>query len=237
MRVLASALFAIVLGLGARAQGLLQLGFTGKIDTTGGARVVAEISFLDGKDAQEHTIILGVHLAENTGAADFTALLSDRLRRGGVRVLVPGAETANRSNAMMFIEDCTGVALRLGRGLSASVTACEEAPVTVRLLPPQDTKNVADLLVTVTTFQPHMKEFARQSFSWSFDEKHTASDVATKLVTKAIDEGWTSELGGHDTWRPGNFKDGSQARGTSIELRTQGDWRLEVTMPSRRNDR
>ena len=234
MRILIAVVAALLLSSTLRAQGLVELGFSGEEAVAGGGRVECSITFCSAKeDRGRHTLDLALHVAEHTSAADIAALVSERLREAGASVVAAGAHAPPLGPANLFVENVESIGLRLGNGLACSLTLCEDQPASVRLAPPSDTKQSATLTVVASTIQPHTKEHRRVSIEVSFDEKFASSELATRLAKASIDKGWLAEIEAHDTCRPNVFTDGSQLQGCSFDLKSKGDWRIEVALAPR----
>lgn len=234
--LVAAALAAFALALPVRAQSLVQIGLAGEIDAQGGAHVEIDVTFATAT-GEAVTSGVALHLAERTSAADVALLVVQRLRQVGASPVYEPNHTPARGPAMIFVPDCLGVASRLGHGLKASITLCEEAPARVRLVPGQDQRSAARVTCAASAFDAHTKERRRTVFAVELDTKHDAGDAATRLMRGAVDAGWKSELQGHDAWLPGTAVNGARIEGVSFELDSPGDWRIEVEAPRRRSDR
>lgn len=239
MRRFAASLAALTLALASaplRAQGLVQLSLQGEVATSGGALVEVGITFI--VKGEPRNLELSLHLAERTTAADLAGLVRRSLDGGGGRALWTSEHSTDVRRANLFIEDVQALSLRLGHGLTAAVTLCEEAPAAVRVKPPLETKGGANLAITASTLHPHNKDHGRVSVELDIKERWSVSDVADALTTASIAKGWAAQCFEHETWRPEAMNDGSRVTGTSIELRSAAaDWRLEVELIARRRER
>lgn len=216
------------------AQGLVQLSFGGEVDKTGGARVEAELTFADARSpGGARTVSLALLLGERTGAADFALLFARRLEQSGAHVIFTGNNAPRIGPVHVFVEDTLAVGLKLGSGLTSSITLCEDYPGSVKLTPSTESKSGASLQVIAQTFEPHTQDRGRVVLDLNFNEKSALPDVGMKLVKGAIDQGWPSEMAGHDTWRPNALTETAQVTGCSFELRSYADWRLDIGLAPR----
>ncbi len=237
MRILLALLVVAALSLSARAQGLVQIILDGEIDPAGGARVEVDVTFRTPLAERATTMSLGVLLGERTTAVDVAALVSRRLEQAGARVIFTGSTAPGRGPASVFVEDVTSIGLRLGRGLSASITLCEDRPASLRLSPGLESKSGATLLVSAQTYEAQARLPGRLSYDIAFEDKADAADAASKLVKTALDKGWFSEVEAHEVWRPGATTEGASIVGFSVHLRSNADWRIDVTLAQRSGQR
>lgn len=215
----------------ASAQGLVQLTFSGEIDRTGGAR--AEVDVTVAKDGQPRTLSFSVFLAERTSAADLAVLLEKRLTAAGVRTINASEGQSARPVTCLFVEDVLAVGLRLGQGLRATVTLSEDRAESVRVLPPQDARQDADLRVTASTWIAHERKHARVELEARLEAAMPLVRIADTLADKATRAGWPSEIQRHESWLPGAVAGGSAIDAVHFDLLTQGDWRIEVAIAPR----
>lgn len=226
----------LTLARATRAQSLIELGLSGEVDTVGGTRVEIEVVVSAG--GQPRTVALALHVARSTSAVDIASLLTRRLIAAGARVVSSNEQAAQRTIANVFIEDALSVNARLSRGLSASITVCEEAPAYVRILPPLEVKGGAQITIHASTLQPHQQELGHVAIELEVAAGQDVSSVAQALVNASINKGWLAERQNHDAWRPNVMSDGSLVTGCSIELFGSGaDWRIEVELTPKRQDR
>jgi hypothetical protein len=237
MRILLALLVVAAGSLSARAQGLVQVIFDGEVDTTGGARIEAEVTFMNSSLGRTTTMSLNVVLGERTSAVDLAGLVSRRLEQAGARVIFTGSTAPARGPTSVFVDDVTSIGLRLGRGLSASITLCEDRPSSLRLSPGLESKRGATLMVAAQTYEAQARMPGRFNYDLTFEDKTDAADAASKLVKTAIDKGWFSEIEGHDVWRPGATTEGASVTGFSAHLRSTADWRIDLTLAPRSSQR
>jgi hypothetical protein len=230
MRIPLLALALVVGSLGSRAQGLVQLAFEGTVDATGGARIESDVTFVDAQTGRPQRLSLALLLGEQTSAVDFAGLLARRLQQAGARVIFTGATAPMRGPAMLFIEDVTSVGLRLGHGLSAAVTLCEDRPASIKLTPSQENPSGASLSVVAQTMEAHSHQPGHFALDMKLADRADATDAGTQMVKTAIDDGWSSELDGHETWRPGSSTENGDVTSCSLQLRSNTDWRIDVTL-------
>jgi len=236
---LASILFAASCCVApAAAQGMVQLTLSGEVDRTGGARAEVEVTFVNGNTNNEaRTVAFGMFLAERTSAADLAVLLEKRFVSAGARAVNTSQGQPARGVTCLFIEDVLGVSLRLGQGLRATVTLSEDRPLSVRIVPPEDAKQDAILRVTASTWFPHERLHKRAEMETRLDPTLTTTRIADLLANQAIRSGWPSEVDRHETWLPGTTASAGVIEGASFDLITSGDWRLEIALAPRRQDR
>ncbi len=226
------ALAAAFTAVRAHAQGMVQVTLAGEINTTGGARVEFDVS-VPGADGTTATIPLSWFLAERTTAADLAVLLEKRLSARGVRTVNTSEGQSARPVTCLFFEDVLGISMRLASGLRATVTLTEDRPESVRLLPPLDAKYDAELLTTVSTWVPHERVHRRFELESRLEAVWPVVRVTDTLVGQATRSGWDSEVQGHDTWLPSAFLAGGTIDAVNFDLRTNGDWRLEIALARR----
>jgi len=238
MRALLTLVFLFLGTVSARAQGLVQLTFDGAIDTSGGGHVELEVTFADAKGGwAPRTASLDLLLAEKTGANDVAGLIALRLERAGARVMFTGANSPSRGPTNIFVEDVFAVGLRLGHGLSGSVTLCEDAPQSVRVAPGAESKSAATLSVSAHSLNPHTKDRARVSFDVQLPEKSTQVDASSRVMLAANAANWRSELKSNEWWLPGIATDKGNVTSCTFDLRSNGDWRLDVVLTPRATQR
>ncbi|MBL8856880.1 MAG: hypothetical protein JNL28_00020 [Planctomycetes bacterium] len=224
----------LLLAPGLRAQGLVQISLSGAIDTPGGGNVEIEVSYLNRNDNDAPvTATIALVLGESTSAFDVALLVARRLESHNLRVTTSGPSTPMRGPVNLFVEGVVAVGLRLGQGLNASVTLCEDRPLSIKLTPGRESKKGASISVVAHTWLERTKEVGRVTVRETFPEKSEPTDVAARLVRAAIGVGWTSELTGHYTWLPGAMTETERVTACSIELRSNADWRLDVVLAPR----
>ncbi len=216
----------------ARADGLVQIVLEGEITQEGGARIELDLAF----EARVNNVStearseLGLHLAKNTSAADVAHLLQRELARAGAIVIAPPDGGGERLRASVFVDHARAVGLRLGRGLTAQVCLCEEAPALVRFLPPKEVKEAARFSLTASTEQPHTKERTRFEYAFDLAASLSGEQAADTLTTGTIAKGWIGQWLDHQAWRPQSLSSGARVTGTCLVLASKGDWRLEVEL-------
>ncbi len=222
----------------AAAQGMVQLTLSGEIDRTGGARAEVEVTFVNGSTNNEpRTVAFSMFLAERTSASDLGVLLEKRFVAAGARAVNTSQGQPARAVTCLFVEDVLGVSLRLGQGLRSTVTLSEDRPLSVRIVPPEDAKQDAILRVTASTWFPHERVHKRAEMETRLDPTLTTTRIADLLANQAIRAAWPSEVERHETWLPGPTAAAGVIQGASFDLITSGDWRLELVLAPRRQDR
>ena len=215
----------------AHAEGLVQIVLEGEIVQDGGARIELELAYearFEGRVSEARTE-LGLHLAKRTSAADVALLLQRELQRSGA-VVIAAPDGGERTRASIFVDHTHAVALRLGRGLTAQLCLCEEAPALVRFLPPKEAKEAARFTLSASTEQPHTKERTRFDYAFDLAAGLSGEQAADVLTTGTIAKGWTGQNLDHQAWRPQSLSSGARVTGTCLALASKGDWRLEVEL-------
>lgn len=238
-RVFASLVLALAVCAGsARAQGLVQLTMAGEVDRTGGARVEVDVTVANAATRGEpRTLSLALFLAERTSAADLAVLLEKRLVAAGVRTVNTSEGQSARPVTCLFVEDVLSVGLRLGQGLRATVTLSEDRPESVRLLPPQDAKLDAELRVTASTWFAHDRKHGRLEFDARLAADQLSPRFADLLSGQATRAGWAGEVQRHEYWMPGAVASAGAVEAVNFDLQSSGDWRIEVALIPRVQDR
>jgi hypothetical protein len=237
-RLLSIVVAAACLGLPAAAQGMVQLALTGEVDRTGGARAEVEVTFANtATNMEARTVAFSMFLAERTSASDLAVLLEKRFAAAGARAVNTSAGQPARAVTCLFVEDVLAVSLRLGQGLRATVTLSEDRPHSVRILPPEDARQNAMLRVTASTWFAHERVHKRTELEAQLDSSMTTMRIADMLSSQAIRQLWPSEVERHETWLPGATAENGLIQGASFDLITSGDWRLELVLAPRRQDR
>lgn len=213
------------------AQGLVQITLEGALDREGGARV--EVNVGARLPAGDREIDLGLHLARGTSGADLAGLLATRLERAGFDVLFPAPGTGAERAAHIFLEDALFVRLRAGHGLRATVTTPDAVPASVTIAPPHVRAEDARLVIGASTYSQHTKKRGLQTIELSLGAQDHVVQVAEKLHKVALEAGWVGFRPESKSWRPSKLKDAATPTGFSIEVDSDGDWRLEVELPER----
>lgn len=223
---------------GARAQGLVQISLEGEVDRTGGARADVEVTYANrSTNGESRSVAFSMFLAERTSAADLGVLLEKRLTAAGVSILNASAGQAARPVTCLFLDDVLGIGLRLGQGLQASVTLTEDRPESVRLLPPEAAKQDADFRVTATAWVAPERRHGRVEIEARLEAAQPVVRIVDALAAQATRAGWASEVKGHEVWVPGAMAGGGAVDAVSFDLRSSGDWRLEVALSPRLQQR
>jgi hypothetical protein len=214
-----------------RAQGLVQLTLAGEVDRSGGARAEVEVTFANAQTEGEPRVFgFALFLAERTTAADLAVLLERRLSAAGLRTIHTSEGQAARPVSCLFLDDVLNVSLRLGQGLRATVTLSEDRPQSVRLLPPQDAKQDAELLVTASTWIAHERRHSRVELETHLDATSSSGRIATELASQGTKRGWIGEISRLELWMPAATAAGGEVEAVHFDLRTSGDWRLEIAL-------
>jgi hypothetical protein len=218
----------------ARAQGPVQIVLSGEIDRPGGARVEFEVEFANEATRGERaTASLSMFLAERTSAADLALLLERRCAAAGLRPLNAAAGQAARPVTCLFFDDVLGVSLRLGQGLQGTVTLGEDRPDSVLVLPPVDARSDASFRVTGSVWKAHDRRHGRVEFDLGLSAEASLARTAADLANAAAKSGWAGDLRGDESWLPAHSAGGGQIDGAHFDLRSSGDWRLEIRLAPR----
>ncbi|MCY2961650.1 MAG: hypothetical protein NTY35_15920 [Planctomycetota bacterium] len=232
------ALVSIAGAVPSNAQGLVQLTLAGEIDRTGGARAEVELTIANAStNGEPRTLAFSLFLAERTSAADLAVLLERRLTAAGVRTVNASEGQAARPVTCLFVDDVLGVGLRLGQGLRASVTLSEDRPESVRVLPPQDAKQDAELRVTASTWWAHDRTHHRVELESRLEAAQPVIRIAESLASQATRAGWDSEVQRHEYWMPSATAAGGSIDAVNFDLQSSGDWRLEIALVPRLQQR
>ena len=135
-----------------------------------------------------------------------------------------------RLRATFFVDRARAIGLRLGRGLTAQICLCEEAPALVRFHPPKELKESARFTVTASTEQPHTKERTRIEHTVDLAGTLSGEAAADLLTTGTIAKGWNGQWLDHQAWRPQTLSSGARVTGACLVLASKGDWRIEVEL-------
>ncbi len=216
----------------AAAQGPVQLALSGEIDRTGGARAEVEVTFAS-SNGNAATARFSMFLAERTSAADLGVLLEKRLSAAGVRVINASGGQSARPITSLFFDDVLAIGLRLGHGLRSTVTLGEDRPASVRILPPEDAKQDAELRVTASTWMAHERRHQRLEIEARLEAAAPVVRIADLLVGASTRAGWPSDMQNHEAWLPGPAAAGNVVDAVNFDLQTSGDWRLEIALVPR----
>lgn len=227
LRALPLLLALSLLAPAAAAEGLVQLTLHGSLTARGGAYVQVEVDRWTGKEVKRHD--LHAHLAEGTTARDLAGLLHARFEHQGAVVRYSPDDSDDR--AQLFVESATAVNLRLGFGLWAEVTTCEEAPVSIRIDEPQLQVGAAALTLTATTFHEHTDRPGRLRCELPIAKDANTAQIAQDLAARANDTGWVGERPSPDRWTPLRAQLGGAVIACNVRLESpDADWRLEVAL-------
>lgn len=214
----------------AHASGRIQLALAGEITPAGGARIEIDLAFRCVTEAGgAENVHLDLHLAPKTTAAEVAALLEYEILRAGGGVLRT-VDPRNASGASLFVEHASAIGLRLGRGLSAQVCACEEAPSLVRFYAPKEVKEGARFTLSASSEHAQTLERMRHELAIELTPTTTADQAADLLTTASINKGWSAQWLNHSAWSVQSLPTGARATGACLVLDTQGDWRIEVEL-------
>jgi hypothetical protein len=230
MRLFLLVLLLVATSLCSRAQGLVQIVFEGEIDAAGGARVESDIVIGDAGASRPQKMSLALLLGERTSAVDFAGLLARRLEQAGAHVIFTGATGPMKGPTCLFVENVLAIGLRLGHGLNATITLCDDRPSSIKLTPSIESPLGAGLTVVAQTMEAHSQQPGHFTLDVRLDDRADASDVGPQIVKAAIDKGWPSELDQHVTWRPGATTDNGDITSCSIQLRSTTDWRIDISL-------
>ncbi len=226
--LLASLALFVLLAPAAAAEGLVQLTLHGALTEPGGAYVQVEVDRWTGKEVKRHD--LHAHLAQGTTARDLAGLLHARFEHQGAVVRYSPDDGDDRAH--LFVEHATAVNLRLGFGLWAEVTTCEEAPVSIRLDEPQLASGPARLELTATTYHEHTERPGRLTCALPIAKDANTAQISQELAARANDAGWVGERPSPDRWTPLRAQVGGAVIACNVRLRSErADWRLEVRLP------
>jgi hypothetical protein len=213
----------------ATAESLVQLTLHGELSETGGAFVQVEVDFWSDDSVRRND--LHAHLAQGTTAHDLAGLLYARLLETGAKVRFPSEGLGDPQKAQLFIEHATAVNLRLGFGLWAEVTACEESPQWIRLVEPQLAKGAAQIDLTATTFHAHLKQPGRLTLSLPLTPDSNTASISQEFSKLAAENDWIGERPSPDRWSPLRSELGAAVIACNIRFDSRkSDWRLEVQL-------
>lgn len=217
-----------------QAQGLVQLSLSGAVETAGGGRIEIEIATFD-PNAPAKPLVTAIHvlLGEHTTAADLALLLTKRLEANFARVTTLGTNAPARGPVNLFVEGVVTVGMRLGNGLSGSITLCEDRAMSVKVSPGLESKLGGVFRVVAHTREEHTGQNGRFQVDVNFADKSEIGDVAMRVVRSAIGMGWPGELKGHDTWWPAPTTETQRVTSSSFEIRSNADWRLDIALAPR----
>lgn len=226
--LLALAVLAFAPALAAAA-GTVQLTLSGQVHVDGGTPVVLEV------DAGGRAMVWRGTLARETWATDVAALLARRLKAEGIGHTL-GSDAAPRGPVSLFIEDVERVRVRLGDGLAASLTTSDEAPRSLRVLPPRlaDVSRGGTVEVHVTCSSSDGERLLRRRLSLDLpDAPISSSRVADQLASKASQAGLSSSRPSGDAWAATGALTGEAAVAMSVVTYADADWGIELLLAPR----
>ena len=218
---------------GARADHLAQLSFEGRVSTAGGGRIEVSIGARRTQDDVARQVDLGLHLAEGTSAADLTALIALRLEAAGILVLRPAPSDPDSTLTHLFVERAIFVQIRAGFGLKGTISSCENAPVSMRVLSSDALQAPAQLLISASTWHPHTERASSARLVIELEQGMHGSGVAEQLFLTATQAGWIGTRPSVDEWSPARMTEGARVRGMSICMDSPADWGLRVDIDER----
>ena len=215
----------------AQADGLVQITIEGTLNREGGARVELDLGAFHPAHEQPREMSISLFLAERTTAADVAALFTSRISDAGFKVIAPAPTVTDKvKRAQIFVERAVLVSLRLGSGLSGTITTCDDVPVSLRVLRPELAVLDARFSATISTFNQHSEEYGQHSLTLDVPKKMNTTEIAGELFKKSLTQDWLAERPGTDGWRPTKMADGAIIRGFSASVSSQGDWKLEIRL-------
>ena len=209
----------------ARGQSLAQIRLDGSLD--GAGRVEIEVGAM--VKGQARVLEVGVFLGHGTSGADVIRLLSGRLETAGMQSYRGGeASKPAAHSGSIFVEQALFVNMRLGDGIEGTVTACEGAPESLKVVAPDKGGADIELLLQANAIHP----VTRQSKTVSLEVPLTAGSHPVQnceaLMEAAVKAKWGCDRPKTDLWRPLRLSDGSRLEGVSVGVK-QG-YRVEVTL-------
>jgi len=232
-RLVLPAVLLLVGSLSASASGLVQLVVSGQIEESGGSMIELKLT-ADGEELSFRGL-----LAYGTRSSDLAALFERRLKGQGIRYSL-GPAAAPRGDISIFIEDVEAVTLRLGGGLTASVTSVEEVPDRLRLLPPHRTMGQlgGEVGVFVTSELRSTGALSQTALNLNLpDTKTTSAWVSEHLSRSAIGASMRSSRPTPDSWTSTGTTAGGEAIAMTVRLYSDSDWGIEMTLSPRINAR
>lgn len=233
-------LFLVLLALpllprGAAAQGMVQLTLRGAIELRGGNRVQVTVGgnvLREDKTQEARELAFSVHLAQGTTASEVLALLQRRLDDAGFVTLVSSpSEGEARNHTNLFVEQVLFLELRVGGGLTATVTTCDGPLRTLRFLAAQALPAAGSLHVSGSGRHPHDQRLSRRGFDLDMAEGEHPAALSERIFKVATEAGWIAQRSGPTEWSPVRWQDGSAIEGMSVEIVSQGDWSLRLELP------
>ncbi len=138
----------------------------------------------------------------------------------------------------LFLEDVESIRVRLGCGLRATVTACDERPAALRLLPPRLQGESMSAFVRLSVTCASRDKLLTKDVELDLaDVETTAERVADLLARRATQAGLRSERPTGDSWATSGASSGEAAVGASVELFADSDWGIELELAPREGSR
>ena len=223
----------------AAGQGLAQLRLDGQLNSRQGAWVEIEIGAMVQRQAREFGLI--VYLGPGTTAIELGTLLAVQLEREKFDV-IPTFLYQDASGMSLFIEDALFVRVRVGGGLTATITCMDLPPGAIRIYSPSLSAEPATVHISAGTWSPHDQVWGRVELSVSMETQSIPENlrldgtnpvadaplVAKRLQQAALAAKWQSESTRGDAWRPTRMMDGAIFQGLAVTVESEGDWRIEV---------
>ena len=229
LRSLLAFAFVAISCSSALGSGLVQVSLSGKVDQEQGS--VVELQVTSGS----HSLRFSGMVGEGTTVGDLAALFELKLKRSGFSV-TRGDSVALRGPVSLFIDNVEFIALRMGAGVTATVTSTEELPTSFRALPPRiKSKFGGGSLQAFLTMKSQAKgqEPSLEIKDIAVDlpnQNGTSSEVANDLSRKGLHAGVTSTKLSDGGWKATGTEGGAKAIALSVKLYSDLDWGIEMTL-------
>ncbi|MFT6713380.1 MAG: hypothetical protein ACJAVJ_000655 [Planctomycetota bacterium] len=213
----------------AMGSGLVQVSLSGKIDREQGSIVEMKVT------SGSHSLQFSGMVGEGTTVGDLAALFELKLKRSGFSVS-RGDVVAVRGPVSLFIDNVEFIAVRMGAGVTATVTSTEELPSSFRALPPRMmSKFGGGSLQAFVTMESQVKgqEPSLEIKDLDVDlpsQGGTSADVASDLSRQGLHAGVTSTKDKDGGWRAMGTDAGAKAVSMSVKLYSDLDWGIEMTL-------
>jgi len=211
------------------AAGTLQLVVHGQVHRDGGTPVELFVR-AGGSEATFQGVV-----GRDTRATDLVSLFEGRLKKAGIRHS-RGHDAPGQGPVSLFVEDVELLRVRLGGGLRATVTACDEAPRAVTLLPSrlEGEPLGAFVSMTVTCASSDGARILAKDVDLDLNDVETTPErVAELLARRASQSGLRSLRPNPKSWATSGATTGEAAIGLSIELYADSDWGIELELEPR----
>ncbi len=206
--------------------GLVQVSLRGEVGAQSGTMI--EFTVKSGS----HDLQFSGMVGEGTRVGDLAALFERKLKRAGFSVTV-GVDAGGRGPVSLFIDEVEEIRVRVGGGLSATVTSSEEMPLEVRALPPRVKSDFGggSFRAFVTVTDPETSGFVIHSLDARLPDRNgTSESVASELVKDAVRQGVTSAQPQSDCWTAKGAASGGEAVAFSVALYSDVDWGVELVL-------